>query len=147
MGAAQIVNQLVLAAINEFVGHGVVETFGVFFGQIFRKNIVTGRSQTVRAHSAVVTLFVSRLTCRTQSDNHVSRTDIGVVDDIAAFHTAGDRRIDDNRAHEVAHISRFTASGIDSDAHFAQFGQQFVGTVDDGGNDLAWNQQFVASDG
>ena len=138
---------MILAAIHKLVGHGVVETFGIFFGQILGENIVSRRSEAVRAHSAVVAVFVSRLTRRGKSHDDVAQADSGIVDDFRAFHTARNRRIDDNRAHEVAHIRRFAASRIDSDAHFAQFGEQFVGAVDDGGNDLAWNQQFIASDG
>jgi len=40
-----------------------------------------------------------------------------------------------------------SAVRVTSDSHFAKFGQQFVCSVDDGGDHFTRNQQLVASDG
>ena len=76
-----------------------------------------------------------------------SWTDIGIVDDIAALHAAGDGRVHDDGAYQVAHIGCLTTCGIDADSHLTQLSQEFVGAVDDGGDDLTGNEFLVASDG
>ena len=77
----------------------------------------------------------------------ISSLYVAVVDDIAAFHAAGHGAVNDDGAHQVAHIGRFATSGIYTYAHLAQLGQQFVGTVDNGGDYFAWNQQLVTANG
>ena len=103
--------------------------------------------QSVAAHAAVVFLFIRGLaiTCETHDD--VARADVGVVYHVAALHAAGHGRVHDDGAHQVAHVGRLAARGIDAHAHPAQFGQQLVRAVDDGGDDLARHQQLVAPDG
>ena len=77
----------------------------------------------------------------------VARTNLRVVDDVAALHAAGHGAVYDDGAHQVAHVGRLAARGIDAHAHPAQFGQQFVRAVDDGRYDFARHQQLVAPDG
>ena len=108
---------------------------------------MTGTGQTVAAHTAVVFFFVSSLSATAQTDDHVARTDVRIVDHIAAFHTAGHGRVNDNGAHQVAYVGSFTAGCVDAYTHFSHFGQQLVGAVDDGADYFARNQHLVSSDG
>ena len=135
------------AGIDEVVGHGVVITLGVFLGQVLGEDIVAGTGETVAAHAAVVGLLVQCLSAGGEADDNVASTDVGVVDDVGAAHAAGDRAVHDDGAYEVAHVSRFAARGIDADTHGTQFGQQFIGAIDDGADDFARDEHLVAADG
>ena len=55
------VGKSVLATIDEVIGHGVVETLGIAFGQILGEDVVAGRGETIRAHAAIVAVFVGGL--------------------------------------------------------------------------------------
>ena len=70
-----------------------------------------------------------------------------IVDYIAALHAACNGAVDNDGAHKVAHVGCLTTCCIYAHTHFAEFGKQFVGSVDDGRNDLARNEQLVAADG
>ena len=102
--------------------------------------------QPVAAHAAVVFLLVGGLSATAQSHDDISRTDIGVVDDVATFHAACHGGVYDDGAHQVAHVGCLAARGIDADTHLAHLGQQFVRTVDDGTDDFARDEHFVTSD-
>ena len=141
------IRQMQFTAVHQFVGHGMVVAFRVFFCQILGKDIVTRRGQTVTAHTAVVFFLISRLPVTGKSYNDIARANPCIVYHIAAFHAAGHGRIHNDGTHQVTHISRLTACGIDPHAHLAQFGQQLVRTVDDGRNNLTRHQQLIASDG
>ena len=67
----------------------MIETFWVFLSEILGENIVASRGESVAAHTAVVLFLVCSLTCRGKTYDNVARTDVGIVDDIAAFHSAG----------------------------------------------------------
>ena len=108
---------------------------------------MTCAGQPVASHAAVVFFLVSGLSERSQPDDHVARTDVRIVDHVGAFHAAGNRTVDDDGTDQVAYIGRFAACSIAADSHFAKFGQQFVCSVDDGGDHFTRNQQLVASDG
>ena len=108
---------------------------------------MAGRGQSVGAHAAVVFLLVGSLPEGRQPDDDVTRLDVGVVDDVFAFHAAGDCGVYNNRAHEVADVCCFPACGIDAHPEAAVFFEQLFRAVDDGGNDFAGNQFFVAPDG
>ena len=58
--------QLILAAIDEIVRHGVVEALRVFLGQILGEDIVAGGGQTIGAHTTVVALLVPVLWMKDQ---------------------------------------------------------------------------------
>ena len=57
------------------------------------------------------------------------------------------RPMNDDGTHQVAHIGGLATGGIYAYSHFAEFGKQFVRTVDDGGNHFSGHKQLVASDG
>ena len=125
----------------------MVIRLGVFPGKILGEDIMAGRSQAIRAHAAVVALLVGGLSCAGKTYNDVARADVGIVDNVSTLHAAGYRRVYDDGTYQVADICRFTSSGPDADAHVAQFVQQFVGTVDDGRDDLARYKHLVTADG
>lgn len=108
---------------------------------------MAGAGQSVASHTAVIFFFVSGLSVRSQTDNDVTRTDIGVVDDIGALHAASHGRVYDNGTDQVAYIGSLAAGGINAYSHITKLGKQFVRSVDDGRNDFSGNEQFVASDG
>ena len=145
--AFHFVLQGVAAAIDEFLRHILVETFGIFHRQILAEHVVACAGQSVRAHAAVVRRFVGGLSSGRKSHDDVAGADVGIVDDIAAAHTARHGRIDDDGAHQVAHVGRLAARGIDADAHVAQLLKQFVGAVDDGRDHFARHEHLVAPDG
>ena len=77
-------------------------------------------------------MLVGGLTSRRQAYNHIARTDVGIVDDVATLHAAGDGAIYDDGANQVAHIGCLAACGEDADTHIAELGKQLVGAIDDG---------------
>ena len=125
----------------------MVETFGIALCQVFSKDIVARRRESVAAHSAVVGGFVRSLSRRRESHDDVAGTDVGIVDDVASFHATSHRAIYNNRAHQVAHIGSFPAGCVDAHTHFAQLREQLVRAVDDGTDHLAGNEHFVAANG
>ena len=88
--------------------------------------------QSVTAHTAIVFFLISSLSVRCQTYNHIARTDIGIVYNNCALHAAGHCRVYDNGTYKVAHIGCFATGGINAYSHFAEFGKQFIRTVDDG---------------
>ena len=92
-------------------------------------------------------LLIRGLSGARKSHDHITRTDVGIVDDIASFHTTSNGGIDDNSPYEVAHIGCFTSRGKNADTHLTEFCQQFVSTVDDGRNHFARHQHLITSDG
>ena len=125
----------------------MVETFGIALCQVFSKDIVARRRESVAAHSAIVGGFVRGLSRRREAHDDVAGTDVGIVDDVASFHATSHRAIYNNRAHQVAHIGSFAAGCVDAHAHFAQLREQLVRAVDDGTDHLAGNEHFVAANG
>ena len=125
----------------------MVVGLGVLLGEVLAEDIVAGGGESVAAHATVVFVLVGGLTEAGEAHDDVARADVGVVDDIAALHAAGDGGIDDDGADEVAHVGRLAAGGIDADAHLAQLTQEFVGAVDDGADDFAGDEHLVAPDG
>ena len=83
---------------------------------------------------------------RGKSHNDISRTDIGIVDNICTFHAACHCTVYDNSADEITYIGCFTSGGIYAYSHFTKFGQQFVCSVNDGGNYFSGDKQLVTSD-
>lgn len=114
--------------------------------QRFREHIVAGAGQSVMLYTAVI-FFVSGFSVRSQTDNNVTRTDIGVVDDIGALHAASHGRVYDNGMDQVAYIGSPAAGGINAYSHNNEARQQSVRSVDDGRNDFSGNEQFAVSDG
>ena len=103
--------------------------------------------ETVAAHSAVVAILVGGLSERSQTHNYVARTDVGVVDHVAALHSACHGRIHDDGSYKVAHISSLSSCGVDAHSHLTHLGEQFVSAVDDGRNHFSGHQHLVAPDG
>ncbi|CUQ60131.1 Uncharacterised protein [Segatella copri] len=99
--------------------------------EILGEYIVAGRSKSVAAHTAVVLLLVSSLTCRRKTYDDIAWTDVGVVDDIAALHAAGNGRVNDDSTNQVAYVSSLTAGRIDADTHLTHLVEQVISTVDD----------------
>ena len=141
-----LIGQFVFSAVNQFAWYCVVEAFWVFLCEILSENIVAGRGESVAAHTAVVLLLVCSLTSRGKTYDNVARTDVGIVDDIAALHAASYGRIHDDGAYEVAYVSSFATSRVDADAHFSHFVEEFISTVDDSRDDVSRNEHLVSSD-
>ena len=137
--AAHAVRKFEFSAVNKFVGDGFVIAFRVFLRQIFGKYIVPCAGQAVAAHASVVFFLVGSLSAGGQSHDDISRSDIGIVDDIASFQTAGNGGVHHDGAYQIAQIGGLTACRIDTDSHVAHLLQQFVSTIDDGGDDLSRN--------
>ena len=133
-------------AVNEVLGHCMIVGLGIFLRQILGENIMTSRSQTVGAHTTVVFLLVGGLSETCKTDDDIACSDIGIVDDIGALHSASDRGIDDDGACQVADISCLATCSIDTNTHLTQFGHQFVVAIDDGTNDFARDEHLVAPD-
>ncbi len=115
--------------------------------EILGEYIVAGRSQTVATHTAVVLLLVSSLTSRRKTYDHITRADVGIVDDVAALHAAGYGRVNDDGTNQVAYIGSLAAGRIDADTHLAHLVEQVVGTVDDSRDHLARDEHLVTADG
>ena len=70
-GIRDVVGEAILAAIDEVVGHGVVEALGILLGQILGEDIVAGRGEAIGAHASVVAMLVGVsiifffITCKT----------------------------------------------------------------------------------
>ena len=107
---------------------------------------MAGTCQTVAAHTSVIFFFIGSLSVRSKAYNDISRTDIGIVNNVRAFHAAGYGRVYDNSTNQVADISSLATGSIYTYTHFTEFSQQFVCSVDDSGDYFAGNQQFIASD-
>ena len=105
------------------------------------------RSQSVGPHSAVVLRFVGGFPERGQTDDDIAGLDAGIVHYIGAAHAGRYGRIDDDGTHQVAHVGRFPAGGDDVDPVGAHLGQQFLRAADNGCDDFAGDQVFVAPDG
>ena len=142
-----LVGQFQLSRIDQFVGYGIVVALGIFGGEVFGKYVVTGRGEPVAAHTAVVLFFIRGFAVGRESHDDVAGADMFVRYDIFPFHAAGHGAVDDDGSHQVAHVGRFAARTVSVHTQGAQFGQQLFGAVDDGRDNLARNQQFVAADG
>ena len=107
---------------------------------------MTGTCKSVRTHTAIVLLLVCSLTERCQTYNNVTWTDVGIVDNVLALHTASHCRVNDNGTYEVANVGSLSAGSIYANTHSTQFGKQFVSTVDNGRDNLARYEHLVTSD-
>ena len=139
--------EFVASAVHQFFGHGVVVGLGVLLCKIFAKDVMACAGQSVAAHTAVVLLFIGGLSAAAESHNDIAGANVGVVNDIAALHTAGYSAVHNDGAYQVAHIGGLAASAIDADAHASHFFHQLVGSVDDGADNLTGNEHLVAADG
>ena len=146
-GTFHLIGQLILAAIYQLVWYGVVEALWVFLSQVLGEDIVASAGQAIATHTTIVLLLVSSLTGRGQTHDDITRTDVGIVDDIAALHAASHGRVNDDGAYKVAHVCGLTTSRIDADAHLTHLVEELIGTIDDGGDYLARYEHLVASDG
>ena len=140
-----MVNEFILSAIYQLLWHAVIIALGILLSKVFREDIVAGGGESVRAHSAVVFLLVSGLATGRETHDHISRTDVGVVDDIAPLHAAGDGAVHDDGPHEVAHVGCLAACAIDANAHVAKLLHELVGAVDDGRYYLTRDEHLVAA--
>ena len=102
--------------------------------------------QTVRSHTAVILLLVCSLAEGSESYDYVTRTDVGIVDNILTLHAAGNCRVNDDGTHQVTDICCLATSGIYAYAHLAEVFQQFVRSVDDGRDDFSRNKHLVSAD-
>ena len=124
----------------------MVVAFRIFLSKILCEYVVTGTCQSIRTHTAVVLLLVCCLSERSQSYDNVTRTYVGIVDNVLALHTASYGRVDNDGAYEVANVGCLAACSIYAYSHFAQFGKQLVGAIDDGRDNLARDEHLVTSD-
>ncbi len=89
-------------------------------------------------------MLVCSLSVRGESDDHVAGCYIGIVYHVGATHTACHGAVNDYGAHQIAHVGCLSTGGIDTYTHFAQFGEEFFGAVDDRCDDFARYEHFVA---
>ena len=125
----------------------MVITFGIFLSQILCEDIVACTCQSIAAHAAIVLVLIGGLTGGAKSYDDIAGANVGIVDDILAFHSARDGRVDDDGTYQITDICSFTARGPDADTHAAQFSKQFISAVDNSTDDLAGNQHLIAADG
>ena len=78
--------KLVLSTINQFFRHCMVIALRITFCQIFCKHIMPGAGQSIAAHASIILLFISSLSCRTKTNDYISRAYIGIVYDITSLH-------------------------------------------------------------
>ena len=119
----------------------------IFLSQILCEDIVAGTCQSVAAHATIVLMLISSLPRGTETHNDITRTDVGIVDDILALHAASDSGVNDDGTYQIADICSFTTGCIYAYTHFTEFGQQFICSVDDGRNHFSWYKQLVTADG
>ena len=108
---------------------------------------MAGRSKSVAAHATVVLFFVRSLPARRKSHNNIAGTDVGIVNYLAALHATGYGGINYDCAHQITHIGSFATRRINSYSHFAPFGEQLIGSVDDCSNNFARYKHFVSPNG
>ena len=125
----------------------MVVAFGEVLGVEFGEDVVACGGEAVAAHAAVVAVFVGGLAVGGEADDDVAGVDVGVVDDVGAAHACGDGGVDYDGADEVAHVGGFAAGEVDADAEVAHLLEEFFGAVDDGADDFARDEVFVAADG
>ena len=92
-------------------------------------------------------MLIGGLTGGAKSYDDIAGANVGIVDDILAFHSARDGRVDDDGTYQVTDICSFTTRGPDADTHAAQFSKQFVGAIDNSTDNFTWDQHFVATNG
>ena len=105
------------------------------------------RSESIAAHAAIVAVFVGGLTSRFKTHNHITMSDVSIVDDLAAGHAAGNGTVDDDGAHQVAHIGRFATGSNHANAQSAHLIDKLLRAVNHGSNHFARNQALVAANG
>ena len=72
---------------------------------------------------------------------------VRIVDDMVAGHAASDGAVDDDGAHQVAHIGRLASSGNHANAQAAHAVDKLLSAIDHGSNHFARNQALVAANG
>ena len=101
---------------------------------------MAGAGESVAAHASVVFFFIGSLSVRCQPYDDFTRANIGIVNDIGTFHAACYGRIYDDGTNQVTYISSLASGSVYAYTHFAKFGQQFIRSVDDSGNDFTRNE-------
>ena len=135
------------SGVNKLVGHIGIVALRIFLGKILGKHIVSGRSEAVAAHTAIVFALVGGLSRRSEAHNDIAALNVGIIDNIAALHTASDSAVHNDGAHQIAHVGGFAAGAVDVYTKFAKLGKEFFSAIDDGSNHLTGNKQLVAANG
>ena len=73
---------------------------------------MTSTCQSVRTHTAIVLFLVSSLSERSKTYDNVARTDVGIVDNVLALHTASHSRVDNDSAYKVANVGCLATGSI-----------------------------------
>ena len=105
-----------------------------------------GRGQTVAAHAAVVLVFVGSLSERGETYDRAAGSDMRVIDHVASAQSGRDGAVDDDRAHQIAHVGRLAARRAYLETLIAHLLKELFRAVDDGRDDLAGDQVLVAPD-
>ena len=113
------IGQTITSGINQIWRNAIIESFRIFLGHLFRKDIVTCRGQSIAACTAVIFAFVCSLSRRTESYDAASCLDMGIINHIFPLHPGGYRTIDNNRTNQISHIRSFTSCRIDTDSQIA----------------------------
>ena len=72
--------------------------------------------------------------------------DMGIVHHIGTLHAGGDGGVHDDGAHQVSHVGSLAAGQVDADAEVSHLLQELLCAVDNGADNFAGNQVFVAPD-
>ncbi len=107
---------------------------------------MTRGGKAVASHPAVVGILVCGLPERGESHNHIAGTYVGVVNHICAAHAACHGGVNDDSAHEVAHIGGLAAGAVNPHTERAEGFKQLLRAVDDGCDHLAGDKALVAPD-
>ena len=136
---------VLILRVNQFFRYGGIIAFRIFLCRIFAE---TSWRALVRPLLPIPPLYsFSWVACPWSKPYNASPGRIlALFDNVRAFHAAGYGRVYDNGTNQVADISSFATGSIYTYTHFTEFSQQFVCSVDDGGDYFAGNQQFITSD-
>ena len=108
---------------------------------------MSGRGKSIASHSTVVLAFIGGLSRRSQANNHISSLNASVVNHIGSVHTGGNRRIHNNRTHQIPNICGLPTCAVDMNVVLGQIGDQFFRPLNNGSNNLTGDIVFVSSNG
>ena len=135
------------AAEDHTVGQVAVVAHRVLLGVDMREHVVACRGETVGAHAAVVGGLVLGLAEAGEAHDDVAGLDAGIVHHVGAAHAGRHRAVHDDSAHQVAHVGSLATGEHYVDTHVAHRLTELLCAVDDGRDNLAGHQLFVAADG
>jgi len=147
VGLGERIGHPIRPAVEVLLVGGEIDSFGVFIEIVIAEQIVAGAGQAVAADAGVLEGLVVGLAGGGEADDGEAGLDVGIVDDCGAIHDDDCAGIDGDGAGEVADIGRLAAAAVDTDAVFAQGGEEVFGAGNELGEGLAGDRAGVTVDG